>query len=183
MKYRRLVYSFWGIILFLFVGHSSVAQTVTLSGYVYERGSLELLTGINVYEENSGMLVFSNEYGFYVMQIPYSDTLKVIFSGYGYAYDTLQIVSPAVEESYNPELIRITVLEDVIVRADRLTQDVQMSTIKTSSHLILCRPLLLLPPIPPSIRIFSSESTLRMRWPKYWSFSLECRRSLLPSPV
>ena len=41
-----------------------------------------------------------------------------------------------------------------------------------SSHLILCRPLLLLPPIPPSIRVFSNESTFRMRWPKYWSFSL-----------
>ena len=41
-----------------------------------------------------------------------------------------------------------------------------------SSHLILCRPLLLLPPIPPSIRVFSNESTLRMRWPKCWSFSL-----------
>ena len=40
-----------------------------------------------------------------------------------------------------------------------------------SSHLILCHPLLLLPPIPPSIRVFSSESTLPMRWPKYWSFS------------
>ena len=40
-----------------------------------------------------------------------------------------------------------------------------------SSHLILCRPLLLLPPIPPSNRVFSNESTLRMRWPKYWSFS------------
>ena len=40
-----------------------------------------------------------------------------------------------------------------------------------SSHLILCRPLLFLPPIPPSIRVFSNESTLRMRWPKYWSFS------------
>ena len=40
-----------------------------------------------------------------------------------------------------------------------------------SSHLILYRPLLLLPPIPPSIRVFSNESTLRMRWPKYWSFS------------
>ena len=39
------------------------------------------------------------------------------------------------------------------------------------SHLILCRPLLLLSPIPPSIRVFSNESTLRMRWPKYWSFS------------
>ena len=41
-----------------------------------------------------------------------------------------------------------------------------------SSHLILCRPLLLLPPIPPSIRVFSNESTLCMRWPKYWGFSL-----------
>ena len=40
-----------------------------------------------------------------------------------------------------------------------------------SSHLILCCPLLLLPPIPPSIRVFSNELTLRMRWPKYWSFS------------
>ena len=40
-----------------------------------------------------------------------------------------------------------------------------------SSHLILCRPLLLLPSIPPSIRVFSSESTLHLRWPKYWSFS------------
>ena len=41
-----------------------------------------------------------------------------------------------------------------------------------SSHLILGRPLLLLPPIPPSIRVFSNESTLHMRWPKYWSFSI-----------
>ena len=40
-----------------------------------------------------------------------------------------------------------------------------------SSHLILCRPLLLLPPVPPSIRVFSNESALLMRWPKYWSFS------------
>ena len=46
-----------------------------------------------------------------------------------------------------------------------------------SSHLILCRPLLLLPPIPPSIRGFSNESTLHMRWPKYWSFSF----SIIPS--
>ena len=46
-----------------------------------------------------------------------------------------------------------------------------------SSHLILCRPLLLQPPIPPSIMVFSNESTLRMRWPKYWSFSLSIRPS------
>ena len=44
-------------------------------------------------------------------------------------------------------------------------------SVMPSSHLILCCPLLLLPPIPPSIRVFSNESTLRMRWPKYWSFS------------
>ena len=46
-----------------------------------------------------------------------------------------------------------------------------------SSHLILCHPLFLLPSIPPSIRVFSNESTLRMRWPKYWSFSF----SIIPS--
>ena len=46
-----------------------------------------------------------------------------------------------------------------------------------SSHLILCHPLLLLPPIPPSIRVFSNESTLRIRWPKYWNFSF----SIIPS--
>ena len=44
-------------------------------------------------------------------------------------------------------------------------------SVMPSSHLILCRPLILLPPIPPSIRVFSNELTLHMRWPKYWSFS------------
>ena len=46
-----------------------------------------------------------------------------------------------------------------------------IESVMPSSHLILCRPLLLLPPIPPSIRVFSIESTLRTRWPKHWSFS------------
>ena len=46
-----------------------------------------------------------------------------------------------------------------------------IESVMPSNHLILCRPLLLLPPIPPSIRVFSNESTLRMRWPKYWNFS------------
>ena len=52
-----------------------------------------------------------------------------------------------------------------------------IESVMPSSHLILCHPLLLLPPIPPSIRVFSSESTFRMRWPKYWSFSF----SIIPS--
>jgi len=52
-----------------------------------------------------------------------------------------------------------------------------MESVMPSSHLILCHPLLLLPPISPSIRVFSNESALHMRWPKYWSFSF----SIIPS--
>ena len=52
-----------------------------------------------------------------------------------------------------------------------------IESVMPSSHRILGRPLLLLPPIPPSIRVFSNESTLRIRWPKYWSFSF----SIIPS--
>ena len=52
-----------------------------------------------------------------------------------------------------------------------------IESVMPSSHLILCCPLLLLPPILPGIRVFSNESTLRMRWPKYWSFSF----SIIPS--
>ena len=52
-----------------------------------------------------------------------------------------------------------------------------IESVMPSSHLILCRPLLLLPSIPPSIRVFSNESTLHMRWPKYWTFSF----TIIPS--
>ena len=52
-----------------------------------------------------------------------------------------------------------------------LLKSMSVESVLPSSHLILCHPLLLLPPIPPSIRVFSSESALRIRWPKYWSFS------------
>ena len=52
-----------------------------------------------------------------------------------------------------------------------------IESVMPSSHLILCRPLFLLPTIPPSIRVFSNESTIHMRWPKYWSFSF----SIIPS--
>ena len=59
----------------------------------------------------------------------------------------------------------------------RVPSNTSIESVMPSSHLILCRPLLLLPPIPPSIRVFSNDSTLRMRWPKYWSFSF----SIIPS--
>ena len=64
-----------------------------------------------------------------------------------------------------------------ITNSQSLLKLMSIESVMPSSHLILCRLLLLLPPIPPSIRVFSNESTLRMRWPKYWSFSF----SIIPS--
>ena len=61
-----------------------------------------------------------------------------------------------------------------------------IESVVPSSHLIFCRPLLLLPPIPPSIRVFSNESTLCMRWPTYWSFSfsiIPSKRLILPGLI
>ena len=58
-----------------------------------------------------------------------------------------------------------------ITNSQSLLRLVSIKSVMPSNHLTLCCPLLLLPPIPPRIRVFSNESTLRMRWPKYWSFS------------
>ena len=58
-----------------------------------------------------------------------------------------------------------------ITNSRSLPKLMSIKSVMPSSHLILCHPLLLLPPVPPNIRVFSSESTLRMRWPKYWRFS------------
>ena len=64
-----------------------------------------------------------------------------------------------------------------IINSRSLLKLMSIELVMPSSHFILCRPLLLLPPIPTSIRLFSSESTLCFRWPKYWSFSF----SIIPS--
>ena len=64
-----------------------------------------------------------------------------------------------------------------IINYQSLFKLTSIESVMPSSHLILCHPLLLLPLVPPSIRVFSNESTLHMRWPKYWSFSL----SIIPS--
>ena len=64
-----------------------------------------------------------------------------------------------------------------ITNSQSLSKPMSIWSVMPSSHLIHCRPLFLLPPMPPSIRVFSNESTLRMRWPKYWSFSF----SIIPS--
>ena len=64
-----------------------------------------------------------------------------------------------------------------ITNSQSLLKLMSITSVMPSSHLILCHPIFLLPPRPLSIRVFSNESTLRMRWPKYWSFSF----SFLPS--
>ena len=58
-----------------------------------------------------------------------------------------------------------------ITSSRSLLKLMSIESVMPSSHLILCRPLLLMPPVPPSIRVFSNESILHIRWPKYWSFS------------
>ena len=77
-----------------------------------------------------------------------------------------------------------------ITNSRSLLKLMSIESVMPSSHLILCRPLLLLPPIPPSIRVFSIESSLCMRWPKYWSFSVSISPSnatsnflLMPSSI
>ena len=64
-----------------------------------------------------------------------------------------------------------------ITNSQSLLKLMSIKSVMPSSHLILYRPLLLLPPVPPSIRAFSNESTLRMRWPNYWSFSFSISSS------
>ena len=66
-----------------------------------------------------------------------------------------------------------------ITNSQSLFRLMSIKSVMPSSHLILCRPLLLLPPVPPSIRVFSNESTLLMRWPKYWSLSF----SIIPGLI
>ena len=64
-----------------------------------------------------------------------------------------------------------------ITNSQGLLKFMSIQLVMPSNHLILCRPLLLLPPIPSSIRVFSKESALRMRWPEYWSFSFHITTS------
>ena len=100
------------------------------------------------------------------LQLPQHHFLSVQFSSVAQLCTTL--CNPMNRST--PGLLSITNSRSSL----RLTS---IESLMPSSHLILCHPLLLLPPIPPSIRVFSNESTLRMRWPKYWSFSFSINPS------
>ena len=95
-----------------------------------------------------------------------------------YCYSTLQITSVArrVRPFATPRIAARQASLSITNSRSSLGLT-SIESVMPSSHLILCRPLLLLPPIPPSIRVFPNESTLRIRWPKHWSFSF----SIIPS--
>ena len=87
-----------------------------------------------------------------------------------YAFTSVQFSHSVVSDSAIPWITaRQASLSIVNFRSSLKFTSIE--SVMPSSHLILCRPFLLLPPIPPIIRVFSNESTLHMRWPKYWSFS------------
>ena len=104
-----------------------------------------------------------------------------------YSFLSTGLLPPSVQLSSGQSLscVRLFATPWIAARQASLSITISQGSLKltsiesvmSSSHLILCHPLFLLPPIPPSIRVFSSESTLRMRWPKYWSFSF----SIIPS--
>ena len=89
---------------------------------------------------------------------------------------TAQFSHSVVSDSATPRIAAHQASLSITISRRSLTLT-SIESVMPSSHLILCRPLLLLPPIPPSIRVFSNESTLLMRWPKYWSFSFSINPS------
>ena len=84
---------------------------------------------------------------------------------------SVQLSRSVVSDSLRPHGLQHTRLPYFNTNSQSLLKLMSIESVMPSSHLILCHPLLLLPLIPPSIRLFSNESTLHMRWPKYWSFS------------
>ena len=118
------------------------------------------------------LLLFNTLSRFVIVFLPRSNHFLISWPG----FSLVQFSSSVVSDSATPW---------IAARQDSLSitnsrSSLRLMSIKSvmpSSHLILCHPLLLLPPIPPSITVFSNESTLRMTWPKYWSFSF----SIIPS--
>ena len=86
-------------------------------------------------------------------------------------FSSLQFSRLVVSDSLRPHELQHARPPCPSPNSQSLLKLIPIESVMPSSHLILCCPLLLLPPIPPIIRVFSSESALLMRWPKYWSFS------------
>ena len=94
-----------------------------------------------------------------------------VVSQYDFQFSSVQFSRSVVSNSLRPHELQHARPPLSITSSRSSLKLTSIESVMPSSHLIFCCPLLLLPPIPPSIRVFSNESTLHMRWPKYWSFS------------
>ena len=116
--------------------------------------------------------------------IPRSSDLKYKWSDLHALIENLRVISIAFSSVQLLSRIRLFATPWIAARQASLSitnswsspRPTSIESVMPSSHLILCHPLLLLPPVPPSISVFSNESTLHMRWPKYWSFSFSIIR-------
>ena len=97
--------------------------------------------------------------------------MKIIDLVHIFQFSSVHFSRSVVSDSLRPHESHSVQASLSITNPRSLLKLMSIESLMPSSHLILCRPLLLLPPIPPSIRVFSNESSLHMRWPKYWSFS------------
>lgn len=117
-------------------------QKITVSGYVYEKGSLESLPGILVYEPQSSNGVRTNNYGFYALTFPYTDSLYVVFSCMGFDNDTLRITE-CKDVSHNVYLSKGIMLDNVQITAERPnSEQLQMSSIKISPKEVKSIPII-----------------------------------------
>ena len=98
-------------------------------------------------------------------------TQKVNIFHFTVQYHEVQFSCSVVSDSLRPHGLQQAKASLSIANSWSLLKLMSIESVMPSNHFVLCHPLLLLPPIPPSIRVFSNESVLRIRWPKYWSFS------------
>lgn len=139
MKISKLL-----IFILLSLGFCAQAQKITVSGYACERGSLELLPGVTVYDADTRAAVVTNGYGFYTLEVPVKDTLRIAFSVFGYADDTLTLLNQKTDYTYNIEMAKVTMLEGVQISGERKNTDVvQMSAIQISAKEVKSVPILL----------------------------------------
>ena len=122
-----------------------------------------------------GSLAYTVMNGYFLKMTGYSITVIIQFWRHCYWFLhcillSVQFICSVVSDSATPWIAARQASLSITISWSSLRLR-SIKSVMPSSHLILGCPLLLLPPIPPSIRVFSNESTLRMRWPKYWSFS------------
>ena len=143
---RELCFFTWGLAARDLVSHGRILQEC-------KEGDVTSLTWLSISLSRMGIATSSS------FTFPY--TKSVQFSSVAQSHPTLWTPWIAARQASLP-----------ITNSQSSLKLMCIKLVMPTSHLILCRPLLLLPTILPSIRVFSNESTLRMRWPKYWSFSL-----------